>query len=167
MSVTIQRGLVYAQRAEGELLLDLYLPQSSVPTPVVIWLHGGGWRRGDRSFAPDLERYFACRGFAMVNIEYRLSGQARFPAQLEDVRDAIRWVRREAARFGLDGSRVALWGASAGAHLGALAATTAVEDVDSVQAVVDCYGPTDFTRADEQALSGGMRHDTPDSPESE
>src|SRR4051795_11319238 len=108
------RDLVYARRATGPLLLDLHLPARPVlAPPVVVWLHGGGWRKGDRSFAPDLDRYFARRGYAMANVEYRLSGQALFPAQLEDVRDAIRWLRENAERLGLDGSALALWGSSA------------------------------------------------------
>src|SRR6476661_3676707 len=77
----VVRDLEYARRATGPLLLDLHLPARPVALPpVVVWLHGGGWRKGDRSFAPDLDRYFAARGFAMANVEYRLSGDAIFPA---------------------------------------------------------------------------------------
>ncbi len=96
------RDLEYARHATGPLLLDLHLPAHPVaPPPVVVWLHGGGWRRGDRSFAPDLDRYFAARGYAMANVEYRLSGEALFPAQLEDVRAAVRWLRDYAERIRL------------------------------------------------------------------
>jgi acetyl esterase/lipase len=167
--VRIVRDLEFA-RPDGAppLLLDLYLAaRPPGRPPVVVWLHGGAWKRGDRAFSPDLERYFAARGYAMVNIEYRLSGQWRFPAQLDDVRAAVRWVRAHADEYGLDADRVALWGSSAGAHLAALAATTARSPEDRVQAVVDGYGPTDLARADEQALPGGQIHDVADSPESE
>src|SRR3954467_9828502 len=127
--VVVTRDVEYARRPTGPLLLDLYVPaEPVVAPPIVVWLHGGGWRKGDRSFSPDLERYFARRGYAMANVEYRLSGQALFPAQLEDVRDAIRWLREDAERLGLDGSAQALWGSSAGGHLAALAATTAREE---------------------------------------
>jgi acetyl esterase/lipase len=167
-AVEVIRDVVYAQRPSGPLLLDLHLPAHPVTAPpIVVWLHGGGWRKGDRSFAPDLDRHFARRGYAMANIEYRLSGQARFPAQLEDVRDAVRWLRDAASQFGLNGSAVALWGSSAGGHLAALTAATAVDARDRIQAVVDGYGPTDFALADAQALEGGIAHATADSPESE
>src|SRR3954463_3715299 len=162
------RDLVYARKATGPLLLDLHLPARPVAAPpVVVWLHGGGWRRGDRSFAPDLDRYFAARGYAMANVEYRLSGDAIFPAQLEDVRAAVRWLRDSAGEFGFDARSIGLWGSSAGGHLAALAATSAADDRDRVQAVVDGYGPTDFTLADSQALPGGQLHAPADSPESE
>ena len=164
----VVRDLEYAHTATGPLLLDLHLPARPVAAPpVVVWLHGGGWRKGDRSFAPDLDRYFAARGYAMANVEYRLSGAALFPAQLDDVRAAVRWLRASAGDFGLDASSIGLWGSSAGGHLAALAATTATDDRDRVQAVVDGYGPTDFALADAQALPGGMPHAPADSPESE
>src|SRR4051812_42282805 len=164
----VVRDLVYARRATGPLLLDLHLPaRPVVAPPVVVWLHGGGWRKGNRSLAPDLDRYFARRGYAMANVEYRLSGEAIFPAQLQDVRAAVRWLRDSADEFGLDVKSIALWGSSAGGHLAALAATTATDARDRVQAVVDGYGPTDFARADAQSLPGGMRHAPADSPESE
>ena len=164
----VLRDLEYARRDTGTLLLDLHLPARPVSAPpVVVWLHGGGWRKGDRSFAPNLDRYFAARGYAMANVEYRLSGEAIFPARLEDVRAAVRWLRDSAGDFGLDANSIGLWGSSAGDHLAALAATTATDDRDRVQAVVDGYGPTDFALADAQSLPGGMPHASADSPESE
>src|SRR3954463_14092261 len=127
----VVRDLEYARKATGPLLLDLHLPARPVAVaPVVVWLHGGGWRKGDRSFAPDLDRYFAARGYAMANVEYRLSGEALFPAQLEDVRAAVRWLREAAGDLGVDASAIALWGSSAGGHLAALAATTASDERD-------------------------------------
>src|SRR4051794_31344649 len=167
-ATVVMRDLEYARTASGPLLLDLHLPARPVAAPpVVVWLHGGGWRKGDRTFAPDLDRYFAARGYAMANVEYRLSGDAIFPAQLEDVRAAVRWLRASADDFALDAKSIGLWGASAGGHLAALAATTATHDGDRVQAVVDGYGPTDFALADTQSLPGGMPHAPADSPESE
>jgi acetyl esterase/lipase len=157
-------------RPEGHppLLLDLYLPARPVgPLATVVWLHGGAWRVGGRSFCPDLRRYFAGRGYAMANVEYRLSGQATFPAALEDVRAAVRWLRGHSAVYGLDPGAIALWGSSAGAYLAALTATTARVEQDRVQAVVDGYGPTDLAAADAQSLPGGMVHDVADSPESQ
>jgi acetyl esterase/lipase len=166
--VTVLEGLEYARRATGPLRLDLFLPADAPePPPIVLWLHGGGWRKGDRTLGPDLQRYFAARGYAMASIDYRLSGVARFPAQLDDVRDAVRWLRAEGASYGLQTTALALWGSSAGGHLAALAAVTARHTIDRIQAVVDGYGPTDFLRADAQALPGGIPHAVADSPESE
>src|SRR4051794_23660975 len=103
----------------------------------------------------------------MASMDYRLSGVAPFPAQLEDVRAAVRWLRANGAEYGVDTTSIALWGSSAGGHLAALAATTPHDPGDRVQAVVDGYGPTDFSRADAQGLPGGISHAAPDSPESE
>jgi acetyl esterase/lipase len=153
--------LLYASPGGESLLLDLYLPNDGrEPWPVIVWLHGGGWRFGDRRLAPDLSRYFAVRGFAMASIDYRLTTEAIFPSQIEDVKTAVRWLRANAPRYELDPGRIGLWGASAGGHLAALAATSGpgvFETSESehaghssdVAAVVDGYGPTDFMRMDE------------------
>lgn len=152
----LPRTLTYAERESGPLVLDLYRPAGDVIVPVVIWLHGGGWFTGDRTLAPDLWTYFADRGIAMAAIEYRLSGTAVFPAQLHDVRAAIRFLRAHSDDLGLDGSHIGLWGASAGGHLAALAGLTghlaelADEGLDGaspapvVQAVAESYGPVDL-----------------------
>ncbi|WP_432512177.1 alpha/beta hydrolase fold domain-containing protein [Kineococcus sp. SYSU DK001] len=158
MNGTTRTGLVHAERSTGPLVLDLVLPPDATgPVPVVVWLHGGGWFTGDRHLAPDLTRWFAARGLAMATVEYRLSGQALFPAQLHDVRAAVRFLRRAGAGLGLDG-RVGLWGSSAGGHLAALAGVTGHlpflpgEDVGpdapsaAVQAVAEGYGPVDLER---------------------
>jgi acetyl esterase/lipase len=142
------------------LCADLYLPDGVMAArPVILWLHGGAWRVGDRRLCPDLSRYFAESGFATVSIEYRLSQQSYFPAQIEDVKTAIRWVRHVADRYGLDSQRIGLWGSSAGAHLAALAAVSragAFEGPSSsyaahssaVQATVLGYPPVDFLQMD-------------------
>jgi acetyl esterase/lipase len=137
-------------------LADVVVPAAGGPYPVVIYLHGGGWRMGDRKGTPDLAA-FAARGFATVSIEYRLSGEAIFPAALEDVKTAIRWVRKEATSFGFDPDAIGLWGASAGGHLAAMAALTDEDTFtgdawpsysSAVQAVVDGYGPSAFLEMD-------------------
>jgi acetyl esterase/lipase len=114
------------------LELDLYLPgaapsASAAPVPVIVHVHGGGWRRGSRRVPlPRLGAGFydelAARGFAVAAIDYRLSGEARYPAALEDVRAAIGWVREHAAEYGMDPGRVFAWGDSAGGHLALMAA---------------------------------------------
>lgn len=114
------------------LQLDLYLHTDrahAAPRPLVLWIHGGGWQRGDArlsgAFAdwPRVLAALAARGFVVASIDYRLAGEARFPAQVQDVKAAIRYLRRESADLGIDPARVYLWGGSAGGHLAALAAT--------------------------------------------
>ncbi|MEH7490719.1 alpha/beta hydrolase [Neobacillus niacini] len=158
--VKVVADLEFATPDGKPLLLDLYLPiGADKPLPVIVWLHGGGWRIGDRKLGPDFRVRFAERGYAMASIEYRLSGEALFPAQIHDVKAAIRWLRSSANEFGLDGDHIGLWGSSAGGHLAALAGTTGegiLEDLElgcadfssDVQAVVDGYGPTDFLQMD-------------------
>jgi acetyl esterase/lipase len=149
---------VYSRAGGKPRFADLYLPKTAQQKdPVVLWLHGGGWRFGDRRMAPDLSRFFAERGLAMVSIDYRLSDEAAFPAPIEDVKTAIRWIRSIADTFGLDGDHVGLWGSSAGGHLAACAALSQAEQFQgsehlglssAVQAVVDGYGPVDFSLID-------------------
>ena len=112
------------------LELDLYVPAGlEGPVPVVVYVHGGGWQRGSRRDPPplldaDFYEQIAAQGLAVAAVDYRLSGEARFPAPLEDVRAAVGWVRDHAADYGLDPGRVFLWGDSAGGHLALLAALT-------------------------------------------
>lgn len=116
------------------LRLDLYgAGVSGPPRPLIVFLHGGGWYTGTprsggafTSF-PEVLAAIASRGYVVAAVEYRLSGEARFPAQLDDVREALRFLAANAARFGLDPDRVALWGASAGANLAALSARACPE----------------------------------------
>ncbi|MQY24180.1 alpha/beta hydrolase [Nocardia macrotermitis] len=168
-SVSVTRDLPYAERATGTLLLDLYAPTAtSAPTPVVIWLHGGAWFTGDRTLLPDPARFFVARGIAMASIEYRLSGQAVFPAQLHDVRSAIRYLRAQADTWNLRSDRIGLWGSSAGGHLAALAGLTGhLERLDGeaesgdaqVTAVAESYGPTDLTMARALLPDGRPSHE--------
>jgi acetyl esterase/lipase len=158
--VSLVADQVYSHAGGKPRLADLYLPKTpQQKVPVVVWLHGGGWRFGDRHMAPDLSRFFAERGFAMVSIDYRLSDEAVFPAPIEDVKTAIRWIRSVADTFGLDSDRVGLWGSSAGGHLAACAALSPAEQFQgnehlghssTVQAVVDSYGPVDFSLIDKE-----------------
>lgn len=154
--------LIFAE-PEGyrPLSLDLHLP-SSAGAPVVLFVHGGGWRSGSRrEFGPDIDDAFArivAAGFAVASVDYRLSAEATFPAQVDDVAAALGWLRSNAAELGIDASRVVLWGESAGANLAAL---VALRPDAGVQGVVDWYGPTDLV---ELARVLG-RQDDPDSSE--
>jgi len=178
--VELSADLVYSHAGGRPRLLDLYLPRGAARAlPVIVWLHAGGWRSGDRKQAPDLSRHFAMQGFAMASIDYRLSREATFPAQLHDVKAAVRWLRTHAERLGLDGRRIGLWGSSAGGHLATLAALTPADpgseseslesesrDSDSsvptdVQAVVTAYAPMDFLVMDGQRDAAEIEVDDP------
>lgn len=170
----VERDLVYARTPQKELLMDLYRPgQVSGPLPVVLWVHGGAWRVGnkDNPFAARL----VGRGYAVASINYRLSQVATFPAQIHDAKAAVRWLRTHAGEYGLDAERIAAWGASAGGHIVALLGTTGgVAELEGdlgnpgvssrVAAVVDFYGPTDLLQMNAQGSK--QDHDAPDSPES-
>src|ERR1700676_301021 len=110
--------------ARRELMVDLYWPRRESLATALILLHGGGWRMGSRKAMADYARTLAAQGFLAVAAEYRLLGEAAWPAQLEDVKDVIRWVRVHAGEYGVDPRKIALEGFSAGGHLALLAAGT-------------------------------------------
>jgi acetyl esterase/lipase len=134
--------------------LDLYLPATGTNWPLIVWIHGGGWMEGSKENPPGLR--FLIHGFALASVNYRLSQDAVFPAQLIDCKAAIRWLRAHAAENGIDPDHIAVWGASAGGHLVALLGTTGgVKEFDQgenlgvssrVQAVCDWFGPTDLAQ---------------------
>jgi acetyl esterase/lipase len=133
--------------------LDFYLPdQARSPLPAVLWIHGGAWECGDKHPCP--VREFAARGYVIASIGYRLSDKAAFPSQLHDCKSAVRWLRANAPEYGIDPTRIGVWGESAGGHLAALLGTTGLtRDFDEgdhldrsseVQCVVNWFGPVDF-----------------------
>jgi len=163
--------------------LDIYLPDDGdEPFPVIIHIHGGGFEIGDKrdihvvSYLKGLER-----GYAVVSVNYRLSGEAIFPAGLQDVKAAIRWLRANSELYHLDGDRIAACGGSSGGNYAAMICLTdrvaELEDLSlgnpdypcNVQAAVDMFGPTDFLKMDAQLEENGFGpgdHNEPDSPES-
>ncbi|NIP22567.1 MAG: alpha/beta hydrolase fold domain-containing protein [Phycisphaerae bacterium] len=173
----VERDIVYARVGERKLLLDLYLPPKGPDLlPVIVWVHGGGWRGGSKG-SGGRARGMLKKGYAVVDVGYRLSGEAIFPAQVEDCKAAVRWVRANAARYGLNPDRIGAWGSSAGGHLVAFLGTAGdVKEFDTnanakyssrVQAVCDWFGPTDFLQMDKHAPEGSrLVHDDPKSPES-
>lgn len=173
--IVVHRDLAYVPGGHPRHTLDLYLPPADDPLPLIVWIHGGAFRLGSKEDRVPLDQLRA--GYAVAAINYRLSQHALFPAQIEDCKAAVRWLRAHADRYGIDPARIASWGESAGGHLAAMLGTTGSTaelevgehlDLSSrVQAVVDFFGPTDFLQMDAHRLPQGMVHDTPDSPESE
>jgi acetyl esterase/lipase len=120
--VSLRRDQAYTPAGTPPLLADVYLPQLPGPLPAVLMIHGGGWSGGTRRQTAALARRVARRGYVVVNAAYRLAPAARFPAPVEDLQQALRWMRANSASLGLDPARIGAWGYSAGAHLAALLA---------------------------------------------
>ncbi|MEV8274182.1 alpha/beta hydrolase [Microbacterium sp. NPDC077184] len=146
-AVTRERDLIFDEViGYRPLALDLWVPESDAPVPVLVHVHGGGFRRGHRrEFSPihTVDQTFGrmtAAGLAVASIDYRFSGEAVFPAQLDDVRAALAWVQRHGPEHGLDPSRIVLWGGSAG---GTLAALVGLEEDSPVRGVIDWYGVAD------------------------
>ncbi len=169
----VLRDLAYVANGHPRQKLDLYLPKNATNAPLIVWVHGGAWKQGDKDRTP--AQIFVEEGYAVASINYRLSQHAVFPAQIEDCKAAIRWLRVHAKDHGYNPDRIAAWGSSAGGHLVALLGTSGdVKEFDTganpgvssrVQAVVDFFGPTDFTQMGK--FPSTIKHDAPDSPESE
>lgn len=171
----VEKDVVYATVGGRKLPLDLYLPSTGArPLPLVIWIHGGGWRGGTKA-NPRSALQLLARGYAVASVEYRLSGEAIFPAAIEDCKAAVSFLRLNAGKYHLDPNHFGVWGSSAGGHLVALLGTTNdVRDFDThdvcrqapstVQAVCDWFGPTDFLRMND--FPGRIDHDGAESPES-
>jgi pectinesterase len=161
-SVRALTGITYVQRGGHALQLDLYLPAAAKASPVpgIVFVHGGGWRAGVRAnFAPMAIR-MAERGYAAATISYRLAPEALYPAAVQDARAAVRWMRAHASEYGIDPSKIAIGGGSAGGQIAALAGVTdglarfeleARPDGEpgsvssAVQAIVNIDGLSDFT----------------------
>lgn len=146
--------------------LDLYLPEDrSQQYPVVMYIHGGGWQSGHSRQSGAFENWpatlamIASRGYIVASINYRLGGEEKFPAAIQDVKTAIRWLRANAGKYAIDKGKFLVWGASAGAHLAGLAATSCgipelaptdlpdalAAESDCVQAAIGWYGIYDLT----------------------
>lgn len=162
----------YAKIDSHTLKLDLYLPPTARQTspteqpPLIVWVHGGAWRRGSKAGMP--LKWLIPHGFAIASIDYRLSPVARFPAQVHDAKAAIRFLRSQQAKYGYNTQRIAVAGSSAGGHLAALIGTTnqhaqlegtvggQLEQSSRVHAIVDYYGPTNFMTILPQSTPHGL-----------
>lgn len=174
--------VAYATRSQAQKL-DIYLPETGTgPFPVIIHIHGGAFWGGDKADAQiDAPIEGLKHGYAVVSINYRLSREAIFPAQIQDVKAAIRFIRANGKKYNLKTDKIGVWGDSAGGHLVAMAGTTSdVKDFDdaslgnadqssAVQAVVNWFGPIQFDQMDAQfklSKKGKTGHDDVGSPES-
>lgn len=161
------KDIAYAGQSSAQRL-DLYLPSSvSDPCPVIVWLHPGGYTRGDKEGVMPVLDEILDRGYAVASMNYRLADEACFPAQIFDAKAAVRWIKANAAAYNLDKEAIAAWGVSAGSTFAALLGTAAgvseLEDLSMgnqkessrVNAVVDLIGPVDFPNMNSQLVQLG------------
>ena len=174
------RDLAYADNQNPRQCLDLYLPKvrpSQKPLPVVVYIHGGGWRNGRKDGGLRWVRPYVESGqYAGVSIGYRLSGEAKWPAQIHDCKAAIRWLKGNAKKYRLDPDKIGVIGTSAGGHLTAMLAVTGkgeelagelgkhLQEESRIACAVDFYGPTEMLTMNDHPSR--IDHDAEDSPES-
>ncbi len=156
----VRKDLPYVEQGHERQKLDLRLPSNPKGAPVVLWIHGGGWLAGNKDNPPVAA--LTTRGYVVASMNYRYSTQAPFPAQLEDARAAVKWLRAHQGDFGYDGQRIAAWGHSAGGTMVSLLGARQDKDAE-LQAVVNFSGPTDFGLIIKDAVDGGYaeRADAP------
>ncbi len=181
-SVKMMSDIPYAGTDNSRQTLDLIMPTESgdKSLPVIVFIHGGGWRRGNRRLGMlRIADLVASGKYAGALVGYRLSGEAKWPNQIHDCKAAIRWIRANATKYGINANRIGVWGSSAGGHLAAMLGTSGDDlkmdgalgshnNVSSrVTCVVNFYGPIDFLKMNRTAIKESkIDHDAPDSPES-
>lgn len=143
-SVRVTTNIPFAAPADVPLTLDVYRPAQTGAYPGVIMVHGGAWRSGSSKDNDSFNRYLAAQGYTIAAISYRLAPAHRFPAQLEDVQTAVRFILQHATEYELDPNRLVIMGRSAGAHLAMLAAYQ--PDAPNFRAVVNYYGPVNLEK---------------------
>jgi|JI6StandDraft_1071083.scaffolds.fasta_scaffold00620_12 acetyl esterase/lipase len=160
--IKMEKDIAYIADGDEAQKLDLYLPEKPAEKalPLIVHIHGGGWRGGNKFPCPVMA--MALKGYAVASVEYRFSQKAVFPAQIQDCQAAIRWLRAHSEKYNFDPERLGVVGGSAGGHLSALVGTAGgkkafasigshAEQSDRVQAVCDIFGPADFTTVVQQA----------------
>ena len=157
-SVVVPRDVEYGRAGERPLLLDMVRPKQPAagPLPLVVFIHGGGWRGGNKSGGVrQVARLVASGNYVGASVEYRLTGEASWPAQIHDCKAAIRWLRANAEKYNIDPGKIAVWGGSAGGHLVSMLGTSgdvkklegangSPEQSSRVSCVVDFCGPSNF-----------------------
>ena len=160
--IKLEKDIAYIEGGDEAQKLDIYLPEtpSDKPLPLIVHIHGGGWRAGNKFPCPVAA--MVLKGYAVASVEYRFSQKAIFPAQIQDCQAAIRWLRAHVKQYNLDPDHLGAVGGSAGGHLSALVGTSGgkkafppigghLDESDRVQAVIDIYGPADFSTVVSQA----------------
>ena len=157
-NIIVERDLVYGHGNGTDLKLDLARPKNGGgPFPALICIHGGGWKQGNRADLEKTVEVLAAHGYVAATASYRLAPQSKFPAQIEDCKAAVRWLRANASRYNINPQKIGALGFSAGGHLACLLGTTDQSagleggggnptQSSRVQAVVSFFGPTDLTR---------------------
>lgn len=168
-TVAMKANLVYARYGAREMHVDLYYPKTGAgPFPAVVWVHGGGWQSGDKTRFRRQAALMAAHGIAGACIEYRLSGEAKFPAAIQDVKASVRWLRAHAGEYHINADKIGAAGGSAGGHLVCLLGVTAgvrefegdggnPDQSSKVQAVAALYPVTDFVSAGMRQSAGAIR----------
>ena len=177
------QNIPYAETQNPRQTIDLFLPEKrkkGQALPLVIWIHGGGWKNGDKKSGHSPNRLPAIvqtGRYIGASISYRLSGEEIWPAQIHDCKAAIRWLRAHAKKYGIDQTRIAAWGSSAGGHLVSMLGVTDRNDElegtvgthstqsSKIQAVVNYYGPSALLQMNDHPSR--INHNAPDSPESQ
>lgn len=163
-----KKDIEYARAGEHSLALDLWLPGKAIPqAPLLVWVHGGAWRAGSKSDMP--LRALVNQGYAIASVDYRLSTEAPFPAQIHDIKAAIRFLRAQGAALGVDAARIVICGGSAGGHLAALVGVTnghqQLEGTvgahpgksSAVQGIISFYGGSNLTTILDQSTPHGLK----------
>lgn len=166
----VLRDIVYTEPGWPQSLgADLYLPERAGTLPVVLMIHGGGWANRSRDDMADISEKLAEHGYAVLNLEYRFAPRYIFPAQLDDLRQALRWVVANAHRYRLDIDRINAWGYSSGAHLAALLGSYeragengAADDLPRLRAVVAGGIPSDLRKYDDSPIVTRFLGGTPE-----
>lgn len=176
-ATSVKRDVTYCTAGGVDLKMDLYLPApTGKSAPTVVYVHGGSWISGDKFEIGGSGPALAAKGYVIASVNYRLAPDYKWPAQIDDVKCAVRSLRANAAAYNIDPNRIAAWGSSAGGHLVAmLGLTTPAAGFDvgqylgqssAVQAVVDMFGPTDFANYNLNSFSAGIAQEvfgiTPD-----
>ena len=163
--VRVQKDIQYAAVDGKALGLDLYMPEGVQSPPLVVWVHGGAWTNGSKESVPP---FFVRAGFATASVDFRQSTDAKFPAQVHDIKAAIRFLRANASKYGYRTGRIAISGSSSGGHLAALVGVTNgvaalegkvgghLDQSSDIQAILDYYGPTNFMTILAQSTPHGL-----------
>lgn len=162
----IKRDIEYARVNGHALALDLYIPKSNIRSPLIVWVHGGAWRSGSKANMPLTN--LVAKGYSVASVDYRLSTEAKFPAQVHDIKAAIRFLRARGKEWGLPSEKIVIAGDSAGAHLAALVGVSnrhaelegtvgdSRDHSSSVQGIISFYGASNLTTILSQSPPHGL-----------